>query len=374
VLKSIEGCLLSDQTISSAPYREYVALGDSYSAGQFIGGDANLVREPVDGGLGGEDGDYSGRSKDSYPQQLARGELAGYHFVDATCGGATIDDRGLGVGGILTEQIAFGGPPYIPVAEDGEPAFTPRPRPPQVKELSDRTSLVTVGIGGNQYNIGQIVAKCAELGKSSLGSPGQDYYEGFLGRKDLAQKEFDLRDGFEKMMPELRERAPNAMVFFVGYPTLFPSDPGDRTCDGGLDENITIKKGDMPFIQRQFALVDSVIRDAATEWGCTYVDVAESSREHHVCREGENKWMFGLYAGYDFDDQLDGYKPARFPKGETMDPFTPGWTARIQGLLANGGGIFRGNETLTTFHPNKRGADNQTAQMVAALRAADIVP
>lgn len=353
---------------------QYVALGDSYSAGQFIGGDANLVREPVDGGLGGRDGDYTGRSRDSYPQQLAHTVLSGHEFIDVTCGGATIDDRGLGLGGILTPQTVFGGPPYVPVDDSGMPRFTPTPRPAQIDALSAATTLATVGIGGNQYNLGQIIAKCATLGASSLGSPGTDYYRNTAeGRADLAQKEDDLRSGFAKMMPELRERAPHARFLFVGYPTLFPSAAGQGTCDGGLDENITIKKGDMPFIQEQFALVDSVIRDAAQAHGHTYVDIAESTRAHHVCREGADKWMFGLYGRYEFDDKLDGYKPARFPAGKEMPPFTPGWTAWLQGLLAHGGGIFRGNETLTTFHPNKRGADNQTAQVAAALRKAGIV-
>ncbi|MFF3784345.1 hypothetical protein [Streptomyces sp. NPDC001933] len=354
---------------------EYVALGDSYSAGQFIGGDANLVREPVDGGLGGEDGDYTGRSKDSYPQQLSRGVLAGYEFIDATSGGADIDGRGLGLGGLLVPQTVFGGPPYVPVDENGAPRFTPTPRPPQIDALSDATTLVTVGIGGNQFNLGQIVAKCAALGATSAGSPGTDYYRNTEeGQEDLAQKESDLRDGFAKLMPVLRERAPQAQFFFVGYPTLFPSTAaGQGSCDGGLDENITIKKGDMPFIQEQFALVDSIVHEAATSWGHTYVDIAESSRDHHVCREGDDKWMFGLYAAYKFDDTLNGYKPARFPAGAKMPPFSPGWTAWMQGILANGDGVFRGNETLTTFHPNKRGAANQTAQVTNALRAAGIV-
>ncbi|WP_419993442.1 SGNH/GDSL hydrolase family protein [Streptomyces boninensis] len=353
---------------------QYVALGDSYSAGQFIGGDANLVRKPVDGGLGGPAGDYTGRSLSSYPQQLSR-ILKDHDFVDVTSGGAGIDDRGLKLGGILTPQTQFGGPPYIPVDEKGEPLFTPAPRAPQIEALSERTTLATVGIGGNQFHLGEIVSRCAALGASSVGSPGTDYYRGTEeGRATLARKESDLRDGFATMMPLLRERAPRAAFFFVGYPTLFPSEgPGQGTCDGGLDENITIKKGDMPFIQEQFSLVDSVIRESAEAHGHTYVDIAESSRPHHVCRELSAKWMFGLYAHYEFNTALEGYLPARFPDGAGMEPFTPGWTAWIQGLLANGGTGFRGHETLTTFHPNAQGADNQTLQVLNALRAAGIV-
>jgi hypothetical protein len=294
----------------------------------------------------------------------------GYRFIDATSGGATIDYRGLGVGGVLVDQVAFGGPPYIPMdLVDGkaEPRFTPNPRPPQVSCLGPRTTLVTVGVGGNQYNLGQIVAKCAALGVSNPGSPGQDYYENDPeGRADLARKEADLRDGFERMMPVLLSRAPHARFFFVGYPTLFPTgrEDGIDACDGGIDENLTIKKGDMPFIQGQFALVNSIIREFAErdERSC-YVDVAESSRPHHVCRELHEKWMFGLFARYAFD----AYRPEPFPAGAEMDVLSPGWNAWIQGLLG------RVDFTLTTFHPNARGAANQTAQVEAALRAAGIV-
>jgi hypothetical protein len=168
------------------------------------------------------------------------------------------------------------------------------------------------------------------------------------------------------MLPVLLERAPNARFFFVGYPTLFPTDREDGidTCDGGVDENLTIKKGDMPFIQEQFALVNSIIRDfARRDDRISYVDVAESSRPHHVCREGEHKWMFGLFAHYRFGR----YRPEPFPPGAEMDVLTPGWTAWIQGLLA------RADFTLTTFHPNARGAANQTAQVEAALRTAGVV-
>jgi hypothetical protein len=347
---------------------KYVALGDSYSAGQFLGGDANLVRQPIDGGLGGPDGDYTGRSLISYPQQLHQGVLEGWDFVDATAGGATIDGRGLaGVGGgILEEQTGFGGPPYIPVDPLGTPSFTATPRRAQIEELTRDTTVVTVGIGGNVYNLGQIIAKCATLGAdpSAGTSPGKDYYESHVGSEDLLQKKEDLVDGFRKMMPLLVKAAPEARFFFIGYPTVFPRDPGG--CDFSL-ENLTIRRGDLPFIQDQFDQVDSVIREfAAAEPRATYVDIAESSLNHHACRPRADSWMFGLVGEYLFDDELEGYKPKPFVP--LTPEFSPAWTAAILGLLA------ATNHTMTTFHPNERGANNQTVQVVKALQGAGIVP
>ena len=116
---------------------------------------------------------------------------------------------------------------------------------------------------------------------------------------------------------------------FVGYPTVFPHD-GDHCTYGNLLQGATIAPADMAFLAGQIDHINEVIRSAVEGYGDTFVDTATSSRSHDFCRSGADKWMFG---------------------------------ATGNGVGANGK-PFR----ATVFHPNERGAVNQTTQVTKAIR------
>ena len=106
---------------------DYVALGDSYSAGPLI----PVVREDAPGCF---------RSTNNYPAYLA-GLLDVDSYADATCSGASTRD--------VTHR---------------QPSMLGGTRPrPQADALSERTDLVTVGLGGNDFGLfGSISGGCRE--------------------------------------------------------------------------------------------------------------------------------------------------------------------------------------------------------------------
>ena len=95
---------------------DYVALGDSYSAGPLV----TTVRSDPSGCV---------RSTDNYPAFLA-GWLAVETYRDVTCSAADTSDLSGGQQVIGGETVA-----------------------PQLDALSEETDLVTLGIGGNDFGI-----------------------------------------------------------------------------------------------------------------------------------------------------------------------------------------------------------------------------
>lgn len=116
--------------------RHYVALGDSYAAGPGIPAQRS---DPI--------GCY--RSTNNYPALLARA-LNIRNYIDVSCSGATTDNM------TSAQPSPLG------------------PNPPQFNALKPDTDLVTVTIGANDIDIGDLWSSCARLGPTDpLGSPCQ---------------------------------------------------------------------------------------------------------------------------------------------------------------------------------------------------------
>ena len=120
-----------------SPRIDYVALGDSYSAGPFIPAQELMAGTCL-------------RSTHDYPALLA-GMLQVDSFADVTCTGADTSD--------LSRSV----PNQLP---------GPPPRP-QLDALGPGTDLVTVGIGGNDFGLfGSIFHRCTLLARSDpAGAP-----------------------------------------------------------------------------------------------------------------------------------------------------------------------------------------------------------
>src|SRR5690606_21275597 len=119
-----------DDTVPGDDAVHYVALGDSYTAAPGTG-------EPVGTPRG------CGRSDNNYPRLLAD-RLAPESFTDVSCGGAT------------TEHLTA--PQRTP---DGT-------NPPQLDAVTPKTTLVTVGIGGNDVGFVELANRCASAAEEGL--------------------------------------------------------------------------------------------------------------------------------------------------------------------------------------------------------------
>lgn len=303
----------------SADLPEYVALGDSYSAGVFV--------RPWD------ESDGCGRSYRNYPHQVA--ERLGYRLTDVTCGAAEV------VEGILEPQPSSKvlGPPTTP-PEDGWPE-----RPPQIEALSPDTDVVTVGIGGNSLGFGPIMDKCIRLGISSWRpAPCRHHYTQTAEGKAWLDGQFaDLDRDFGRMMDAIHARAGNARVAVVGYPAIVAKSSG---CNWGHWNQLgTVKKGDMPWLDELERDLNGLVAKHAADHGDTYVDTYGPSVDHGVCESGDAKWMYGI------KDNLTG-------EGDQTDP-PAGPCLQVPGQGAS----------CTFVHPNARGLDNQARQVTGALAA-----
>ncbi|MET9957674.1 SGNH/GDSL hydrolase family protein [Streptomyces sp. NPDC006326] len=293
----------------------WVAMGDSYSAGAFVRPWAT------------EDG--CGRSAQSYPQQAAR-QLR-VRLTDVTCSAADVR------GGLLEQQTDMTGPPSVP-PPGGWPA-----KPAQIAALSAGTDLVTIGIGGNSIGFKEIVEQCVAQGVAAfgMGKPCTSYYTTGKGASALNDRFASLEADLGTLMQAVRARAPQARVALVGYPALVDDSAGCRW--GSWQQFGTAAKGDLPWLDSMERRVNTVLREQAGKAGAAYVDTYASSAGHGVCASGEERWMYGI------KDELTG------PGDQSDEP-----SILCRAIPSPG-------EACTLLHPNLRGTTHQAELVTRAL-------
>ncbi|MEV7126866.1 SGNH/GDSL hydrolase family protein [Streptomyces sp. NPDC093260] len=236
-------------TAQAAAPLDYVALGDSYSAGSGV--------LPVD---------LSNllclRSTADYPHVVAA--RTGARLKDVTCGGAQTKD--------FTESQ------YPGVA-------------PQVQALGADTGLVTLTIGGNDNGTFiNALTSCATAGVLSggTGSPCRDKN----GTLFDDQIDANTYPALRSALRAVRDKAPNARVAVLGYPWITPAAP-DPSCFVKLP----VASGDVAYLRGIQAHLNDVVRHAAEESGATYVDFAQVSEGHDACKPEGTRWIEPLLFG-----------------------------------------------------------------------------
>lgn len=228
---------------------DYVALGDSFSSGPLI----PLQRNDASGCF---------RSTNNYPAYVA--QLLGVQtYRDATCAGAVTADL------TQSQQVFLG---------DTLP-------PPQLDRLSKDTDLVTLGIGGNDFELfGSIIGGCSRLANwKDPGDPCRTSFDAD-GVDQKAQDAERIQKRVSRSLAKVDKRAPNAAVYVVGYPELMPRDGSCRVA--GLTDGDARWAADIGIVLNQSLRKAAVVNDA------TYVDLARPSRGHDVC-EGTAAWING---------------------------------------------------------------------------------
>lgn len=232
-----------------AGYQEYVALGDSYSAGPLV----PQQRPEVLGCL---------RSTNNYPAFLAT-YFSLARFTDVTCSGAETTD--------MRERQA---------------TIVPGPSPaPQLDALTPTTDLVTLGIGGNDYGLfGSMISTCEEVrSQDPDGAPCKEHFtvDGVDTKKRDARR---IQPRVGRVVREIRRRSPEADVFVVGYPRLLPQR---GTCAA-----VPFADGDYRWGNQVERVLNRSLRRAAENNGATYLDLYPASVGHHACA-GPEAWING---------------------------------------------------------------------------------
>ncbi|WP_134768106.1 SGNH/GDSL hydrolase family protein [Nocardioides sp. 1609] len=209
----------------------YVALGDSYAAA------------PGVPNTSGADGCF--RSDHNYAHLVAEADES-ITLTDVTCSGATTDT-------VLADQV---------------PA------------LDADTDLVTLGIGGNDFELFlTLIGQCSGAGPDAPGTPCTDTVE--PQADDLLPK---IEENIGATLDAVQEAAPDARVIVVGYPALLPRR-------GTCPDLVPLAAGDYPFLNQITQGLSDALQSQAEERDLDFVDVARASRGHDIC--SDDPWVNG---------------------------------------------------------------------------------
>ncbi|MFF8770831.1 SGNH/GDSL hydrolase family protein [Kitasatospora sp. NPDC015120] len=320
--------LLPTGSAGAADRYEWAALGDSFTAGLFVG-------EPQPA-LGDASRDGCDRTTDAYPALVDR-ELAEFppgkpvRLTDASCGAATVP------------EIATAG--QTPISPVDPPAGGWSAVDPQTQRarLGDGTDVVTVGVGGKSLGLGALLLTCSELGRSGK-SCRTHFTDPPAGTESVADRLTRLQDEYIEMLAHVHQAAPHAKVVTVGYPALLP-ERGSACASADPTQLGSITPDDVDWLRDDvLRRLNTTIQQVTEFFGDRFVDVYASSIGHDACQPADTKWVEG------FCGEAADYWPSRLP-GAPLDCTTIGRRA-------------------TLVHPNAAGHANTAAHVERAVRIA----
>jgi lysophospholipase L1-like esterase len=236
-------------------YREYVALGDSWTADVVVlnsDGTPDDTYAPVD----------CAQSHHNYPKIVAA-TIGVERFRDASCGSATTDD--------------FANP------QTGLPAGGTNP--PQFDRLTKKTDLVTVGIGGNDAGIASAGLEC--LNAIPVDNPISDSGPGkpFGGCKAKY-----VKDGHDQLSEQIQASEPKLVAAFKAIHRISPKarilaiDYIGVVPDHGCYPTLPASDTDMQYIHDKFIELNAMVQRAASEGGAEFVSTYAAGIGHDMCQ------------------------------------------------------------------------------------------
>jgi hypothetical protein len=226
----------------------YVALGDSYAAGPVI---PNQIA-PL------------GCLKSDHNYAHLAAPTIGLPLKDATCSGATTAD--------MTESQS---------TELGSV-------PPQFDSLSSETTRVSLTIGGNDIGFSEIALSCVTVNPFS--TPCKDKYDSG-GKDQIAERIAATAPKVAAVLQGIHTRAPNAKVYVVNYPAIFPET------GSGCWPQMPIGFGDVPYLRSTEQRLDAMLATQAAANGATLVNWYNASIGHDACKSSSTRWVEPLVPG-----------------------------------------------------------------------------
>ncbi|MCC3771303.1 SGNH/GDSL hydrolase family protein [Streptomyces sp. UNOC14_S4] len=222
----------------------YVALGDSYTSGP---------------GIPQQSGGDCLRSSVNYPA-LTSAKLGTATFKDVSCSGAKTDDMWQAQGA----------------------------NPAQLNTLDKRTTLVTLGIGGNDIGFSGIIETCAKLSASDpAGAPCKKQYTA-NGGDELDGRIAGAATKVAKVLKGIHQRAPFARVVLVGYPSIMPDN------GVGCFPKLPMAAGDVPYLRDTEKKLNAMLQQQAAKAHVRYADTYTPTVGHDVCTPKDDRWVEGV--------------------------------------------------------------------------------
>ncbi len=239
----------TEPTESQAPAENlYVALGDSFVSAPLV-----PTTDMSSGCL---------RSSSNYPHQVVE-QLPDYDLVDVSCSGAN-----------STSMIG------VQITGDTQQL-------PQFDSLTPETDLVTLGIGGNDFNLfASLMFTCLQAAEQDPeGSPCRDAQEAAPAGITLLGNARKIQDRVEAITLGIQDRAPDARVIVVNYPQFVPSK-------GSCPERLPLAPGDYPFVLSINKALSDAVTAGGKAGGAEIVDAYTASKGHDIC--SDEPWVNGI--------------------------------------------------------------------------------
>jgi lysophospholipase L1-like esterase len=236
-------------------YREYVALGDSWTADVVVlngDGTPDDTYAPVD----------CAQSHHNYPKIVAA-TIGVATFRDASCGSATTDD--------------FANP------QTGLPAGGTNP--PQFDRLTKKTDLVTVGIGGNDAGIASAGLDCLNAVPVDNRISDSGYGKPFGGCKAKY-----VKDGHDELSERIQASEPKLVAAFQAIHQISPKarilaiDYIGVVPDHGCYPTVPASDTDMQYIHDKFVELNAMVQRAAAAGGAEFVPTYDYGIGHDMCQ------------------------------------------------------------------------------------------
>jgi hypothetical protein len=302
-------------TVSPPPPVTYVAFGDSYSSGE--GNPGKSPKSWVDqNGKPTAIDDGCDRSAKAYPMLVNQTQktLPSMDLRFLACSGATTGD--------LWDSGALAAGLYKASGDGGEGQ--------QLLDTGDLAAarVVTVSIGGNDLNFGDILPNCYI--DSCDSSSSDSWIANLSGNINILEP--ILVSTYEKIQAE----APNAALYVVAYPDLFPPHPTTNqllNCEQYTSLPIVgpIPTSGISYLAANEVALTSMLAQAAATAGAHFVNPntgPHSFLGHDVCA-GKSSWFNGPQltpATFSYHPNKVGQSAlAAAVKAAISQNNTPGW-------------------------------------------------
>jgi hypothetical protein len=289
---------------AASPSTDYVAMGDSYSAGQGV--------QPFDPD---SDFNYSGMinschrsTSGSYPRMVTLPGQSTPIAQQAANPGSKDEFYFTACSGAVTTQLTLNAVDSPPTTYDtngntdwgtAQDLYGELPQTDQ-GWLTSKTSLVTMTIGGNDARFSDVITGCI-LTLTDCTSPTYELTRNSNGAVD-PQPLIDFEPtviGLVKahltaVYDAVSALAPNAEIIVLGYPDLFPANP-QSSCLLGL--GMSLSSADQAWLNQMGTLLDSTVKSAVTAAAgqgidIHYVDPSSGFSGHEICSAAP--WINGL--------------------------------------------------------------------------------
>lgn len=293
--------------IGGSPFK-YIALGDSYSAGEGV--DPYFRDGYHDNGTQtGTVDNRCHRSTRAYAESVTiPGETAPVYaqasgLGDSGTGRRSVNKYGSDLNWRLSATKAWGffacsgavTKNILPSSQGGEkPPFTGgyREQGPQLDYsfVDYATDVVTLTVGGNEIGFADMLALCGA-------KPGEDkdcltaVVDAIPFERAVEARIAALRNTLQTLYRAIKAYTFNAKLVVLGYPLPFPDTFAEQTCPEL--STFDYSPGEQEAIRRLGRTLNRAIKEEAEAAGAVFLDVAAAFESHEVCGDGD-RWMNGV--------------------------------------------------------------------------------